>query len=285
MKKNTLIILLLIFTNLSIFGQSDSPTIYKKLSTKKMYSVGVSFQTIKGKAVYKLDGKKVSKSTYEKYKPNWDILESCCPCLLKYYDKNEILLREIVSCTDCGVGDFKEFYPNGKLKISGQYKENNSGNWDWKTIQKRGYCSVPNGKWTYFNKKGDTLYSEFWKNGEFIKQVPELNKNEIWKVDLTLNGESVENRSLTIDQVRQLVITPKFKNSSKIDTNFTVKFEVTLVGYKENEKTFSIENFNTINVLEILSEVGIPSEKATYFILTVFNNDKSIESFRLTIVN
>ena len=285
MKKNTLILLLLTFTNLQVFGQSDSPTIYKKLSTKKMYSVGVSFQTIKGKAIYELDGKKISKSTYEKYKPNWDILESCCPCLLKYYDKNDILLREIVSCTDCGVGDFKEFYPNGKVKLSGQYKENNSGNWDWKTIQKRGYCSVPSGKWTYFNKKGDTLYSEFWKNGEFIKQVPELNKNEIWKVDLTLNGESVENRSLTIDQVRQLVITPKFKNSSKIDTNFTVKFEVTLVGYKENEKTFSIENFNTINVLEILSEVGIPSEKATYFILTVFNNDKSIESFRLTIVN
>ncbi len=285
MKKNTLIILLLIFTNLSVFGQSDSPTIYKKLSTKKMYSVGVSFQTIKGKAVYELDGKKISKSTYDKYKPNWNNLESCCPCLLKYYDKNDILLREIVSCTDCGVGDFKEFYPNGKVKLSGQYKENNSGNWDWKTIQKRGYCSVPTGKWTYFNKKGDTLYSEFWKNGEFIKQVPELNKNEIWKVDLTLNGESVENRSLTIDQVRQLVITPKFKNSSKIDTNFKVKFEVTLVGYKENEKTFSIENFNTINVLEILSEVGIPSEKATYFSLTVFNNDKSIEMFRLAIVN
>ena len=285
MKIRRLILLFLAFTNLPVFGQSDSPTIYKKLSTKKMYSVGVSFQTIKGKAVYELDGKKISKSTYDKYKPNWNNLESCCPCLLKYYDKNDILLREIVSCTDCGVGDFKEFYPNGKLKISGQYKENNSGNWDWKTIQKRGYCSVPNGKWTYFNKKGDTLYSEFWKNGEFIKQLPELNKNEIWKVDLTLNGESVEKRSLTIDQVRQLTITPKFKNSSKIETNFTVRFEVTAVGFKQNEKTFSIENFNTINVLEILSEVGIPLEKASSFNLSVFNKGEIIGNFYLTIVN
>ncbi len=75
MKKNTLILLLLTFTNLQVFGQSDSPTIYKKLSTKKMYSVGVSFQTIKGKAVYELDGKKISKSTYDKYKPNWNNLE------------------------------------------------------------------------------------------------------------------------------------------------------------------------------------------------------------------
>ena len=249
-----------------------------------MYSVGVSFHTINGKPVYKLDGKKISKSTYDKYKPNWDILESCCPCLLKYYDKKDILLREIVSCTDCGVGDFKEFFPNGNVKLSGQYKENNSGNWDWKTIQKRGYCSVPNGKWTYFNKKGDTLYSEFWKNGEFIKQVPELRKNEIWKVDLTLHGESVENRSLTIDQVRQLIITPKFKNSSKIDTNFTVKFEVSAVGFKQNEKTFSIENFKTIHVLEILSEVGIPLEKASFF-LSVFNKDKIIGNFYLNIVN
>jgi len=250
-----------------------------------MYSVRVSFQTINGKAVYKLDGKKISKSTYDKYKPNWENLESCCPCLLKYYDKNDILLREIVSCTDCGVGDFKEFYPNGNVKLSGQFKENNSGNWDWKTIQERGYCNVPNGKWTYFNKKGDTLYSEYWKNGEFIKQVPELKKNEIWKVDLTLNGESVEKKSLTPDQVRQLTITPKFKNSSKIETNFTVKFEVTATGYKQNEKTFSIENFKNINVLDILSEVGIPLEKASSFNLTVFNNDEIIGNFYLTIVN
>ena len=285
MKKHSLLLLLFAFIYLPFFGQSDSTTIYKKLTTKKMYSVGLSFQTIRGKSIYKLDGKKISKSTYDKYKPDWKNFESCCPCLLKYYDKNDNLLREIVSCTDCGVGDFKEFFPNGNVKLSGKYKENNSGNWELRTIQSRGYCSVPNGKWTYFNEKGDTLYSEFWENGAFIKQVPELNKNEIWKVDLTLNGESVEKRSLTIDEVRQLTISPKFKNSSKMETNLTVKFEVSAVGYKQNEKIFTIENFNTINVLEILSEVGIPIEKASSFNLSVYNKDKIIGSFYLTIVN
>ena len=74
-KLKSLIFLLFSFSFLKASSQLDSPTIYKKLSTKKMYSVGVSFQTIKGKAVYELDGKKISKSTYDKYKPNWNNLE------------------------------------------------------------------------------------------------------------------------------------------------------------------------------------------------------------------
>ena len=285
MKKYTIIVLLFSVTVLKTFGQSDSPSIYKKLATKKMYSVSLSFHSNNGKPEYKLDGKNVSKETYDKYKSTWSNLQSCCPCLLKYYDKNEILLREIVSCTDCGVGNFKEFYPNGKVKLSGQFKENNSGDWTISTLQQRGFCSIPDGKWTYFDKKGDTLYSEFWKNGEFIKQEPEQKKNEIWKVDLTLNGESIENKKLTFQEVQQLSISPKFKNSSPIKTNFVIKFQVTAIGYRENEKTFSIENFKTINVKEMLSEVGIPLDHPTTFNLTIYNNDKFVAEFYPTIIN
>ncbi len=283
MKKDILALLLFTISIFPLFGQNDSSTIYKKLETKKMYSVGTSFRTIKGKAVYRLDGKKVSKSTYDKFKPNWKTVETCCPCLLKYYDKNDILLREVVSCTDCGVGDFKEFWANGQVKLSGKFKENNSGDWNYKTIQARGFCSVPDGKWIYYTNKGEFLYSEFWKNGEFIKQEPELTKNEIWKFDILLNGESIKNKKLTIAQVPQVIITPKFKNNAKMKTNFSVKFNVTAVGFKESSKTFALQDFKNIDVQQILSEVGITDENEPTVELTVYNNDEIIENVYFTI--
>lgn len=279
-------ILTIIFLTIAIglaYGQSDSTTVYKDLETKKFYSVGLLSETTNGKETYEVNGKKVSKSTYDKYESTWKNMETCCPCILKSYDEQNVLLSEAVSCTDCGVGVFKEFYPNGKIKLSGRYKENPTGNWD--DISARGFCSVPDGQWVYFNERGETLYSEFWKDGEFVKQVPEQKTNEIWKVDLTLNGESVDKKPLTPEQVKQLVITPKFKNSSKTENNFTIKFRVSAVGHRQNEKSFTQESFKNINVLQMLSEVGIPSDKKTSFMLILFDNGDAIANFYLDITH
>lgn len=281
MKQYFLIIIFLTIAFGQTFGQIDSTTIYKGLETKKFYSVGISSRTIKGKSRYEVNGKKVSKSKYDKFLSTWKNMETCCPCILKSYDEKDVLIREAVSCTDCGVGVFKEYYQNGKVKLTGRYKENTSGNWD--NISARGFCNIRDGEWTYFNQQGDTLYSEFWNNGEFIKQVPEQKSNEICKVELTLNGESVENRILTPEQVQQLVITPKFKNNSKTENNFTIKFEVSAIGYRQNEKSFSIESFKNIDVLQMLSEVGIPSDKKSIFSLTLLDNGKVITEFFLDI--
>jgi antitoxin component YwqK of YwqJK toxin-antitoxin module len=281
MRQHTLTIIILTIALGQAFGQSDSPTVYNGLETKKFYSVGLSSQTTNVEGTYEVNGKKVSKSIYDKYESTWKNMETCCPCILKSYDENDVLIREAVSCTDCGVGVFKEFYPNGKVKLTGRYKENPTGN--WKNIWDRGYCSVADGQWTYFNEKGDRLYSEFWKNGEFVKQVPEQKTNEIWKVELTLNGESVDKIALTSEQVRQLVITPKFKNSSKTENYFTIKFQVSAVGYRQNEKSFTIDSFKNIDVLQILSEVGIPSDKKTSFTLMLLDNGKAISNFYLDI--
>jgi antitoxin component YwqK of YwqJK toxin-antitoxin module len=281
MKQRTLIIILLTIVFGQVYGQTDTSTVYKDLETKKFYSVGLSSQTTNGRARYEVNGKKVSKFTYDKYESTWKNIETCCPCILKSYDEQDVLLREAVSCTDCGVGVFKEFYPNGKIKLSGRYKENPTGNWE--DIWARGFCNVPDGQWVYFNEKGDTLYSEFWKDGEFVKQVPEQKINEIWKIGLTLNGESVDKKTLTPEQVKQLVITPKFKNSSKTENNFTIKFQVSAIGHRQNEKTFTLESFKNIDVLQMLSEVGIPSDKKTSFTLTVYDNGKAIANFYLDV--
>ena len=108
------------------------------------------------------------------------------------------------------MGSFKEYYSNGQVKLSGRFKENPTGNWD--DIVGLGF-SVPDGEWIYYNEHGKkSCIPEYWEDGYFIKQIPEQGKTEIWKVDLTLNGESIEQKTLTPDQLKDLTITPRFKN-------------------------------------------------------------------------
>lgn len=280
MRQHTLITIFLTIAFGQVFGQSDSSTIYKALETKKYYAVGLSTQTTNGKVTYQVKGKKVSKSTYDKFQSTYKNMETCCPCILKFYDENDYLFREAVYCTDCRVGAFKEFYPNGKVKLSGRYKENPSENWD--DIWTRGFCDVLDGQWTYFNKKGDTLFSEFWKDGKFIKQVPEQKLTEIWDVELTLKGETIEKQQLTVEQVKELVVTPKFKNSNKDKVKLTINFEV-IFGHKQKKQSFTLDSFKNIDITKMLSDLGIPSDKETTFIMEVCNNGSLIERFFLNI--
>lgn len=263
------------------YGQFDSTTIYKNLETKKFYSVSLSSQITKSKSIYKVNGKKVSKSTYNKYKSTWINMKTCCPCILKSYDENDVLISEAVSCTDCKVGWFKSYWANGNLKLTAYYKENPTGNWN--DIWKRGYCSVRNGKWTYYDVNGNTLYSEFWENGVFVKQEPEQNEVEIWKVEIKLFGQDASTLSIPIDKVGDLAIEPKYKNS-KTASKVIIKFEVSAIGFGINEKEFTLESFKEIDVKAMLLEVGIPNDKTATFILSVYSDEKLVKRFFLNLI-
>jgi hypothetical protein len=264
----------------SLIGQ-EQKTIYKGLEKKKFYSVELSSQTKNGVEYFQVNGREVNKSTYKKFELIQKNIENCCPCILEFYDENENLIREAVSCKDCGVGQFKEYSSDGKVKIIGQYKENQNKN--WKNLWERGLCSIPDGKWTYFNTSGDTLYYEVWNNGSFLKQVPEQNQTEIWKIELTRKGEIIENQTLTLEQVNELIIIPKFKNSNRELANLTINFEVSAIGHKQSKKSFSLDNFKNIDVNDMLTELGITSEEKATFKLKVFNNGIMIASFYLNV--
>ena len=103
--------------------------------------------------VYKINEKEVSKADYEKaftkVEEGKKGLEKCNPCWLRYYDENNKMIQEGLSYQDCGVGKVKEYFPNGKLKSEGFYKVNHTGNWD--NLFDRGYCSVRDGQWIFYN--------------------------------------------------------------------------------------------------------------------------------------
>jgi hypothetical protein len=274
MNKTIFTIFILILVIGQTYGQSN--TVYKKLKTKEYYSVNSSFTTSNGSSIYRVNGQEVDKTTYEKYHSTWKNMENCCPCILKSYNENDILLREAVSCTDCGVGRFKEFYLNGKIKLTGYYKENPTGK--WKDIWDRGYCSVKNSQWTYFKENGDTLYSEFWEDGEFIKQIPEQSTSEIWDVDLILNGQKFDKQELPIDEIKNLIITPKYKNSNSTPI-VSIKIEVSATGFVPNEKTFTLKAFKNVDISEMLSEVGISKDKQISVDLLIFNGNDFVKSY------
>lgn len=261
---------------IQVFGQNSENSVYKNLKTKNFYSVSLSSQTINNKGIFEVNGKKVDKETYNKYLSTWKNMEKCCPCILKSYNENDILLRESVSCTDCGVGWFKEFYPNGNVKLIGFYKENPTGK--WKNIWNRGYCSVKNNQWTYFKENGDTLYSEYWNNGKFVKQYPEQDSVEVWKTELYLHGKKYEFQKINFDDFGNFMIVPKFKNKLT-STNFRVDIKVP-TNYNVKFKSSTTSNpFGEINPIKIFEDANVPNEKRTGLEILVYLDDKYLDSF------
>ena len=129
---------------------------------------------------------------------------------------------------------FKNCYKNGEeINMSYCYKR------FYENLQFRSKGNVKNDKkeglWEYFDENGDTLYSEFWDNGVFIKQLPEQTEVEIWDVEIQFRGKDADTVSIPIANIGELTIEPKYKNSST-SNELTVTFEVSAIGHKMNEK-------------------------------------------------
>jgi hypothetical protein len=251
--------------------------LYKHPEVKKWYNVGTQLTTNKDNTVtYTVDGKVSNKETYEKYHNNYDDLETCCPCLLQRYNNKDELISEMVSCTDCPIGSYKEFYPGGKIIVQGQYMENTSGIWpeyggDYQDISFE--CAVKTGEWTYRDEQGNILYREFWNAGEFIKQEPQQNKTEVWNVEVELNGKKAvkDSMSLTVEEIKLLKITPKYKNASR-QGSLKFRFEVQGSPYSETQKIYTLPELKNLDVKKMISEADIKAGgKAHCYLYLDFN--------------
>lgn len=97
---------------------------------------------------------------------------NCKPCVVKTYNKDEVLVRIAVQYSDCPAGDYIDYYPNGKIKTRGQFRSNPSG--DWKTFIKQGHCGEKEGRWLYYGIYGNVLKLEDYRNDTLVykKEVP-----------------------------------------------------------------------------------------------------------------
>ena len=273
---------LMIFISINSFAQEAQSTVYRNLKTKKFYSVNTKASTKNGKTTYKVNNKVVKKSTYKKYHRTWKNMENCCPCILKSYDEKKVLLSEAVSCTDCLVGYYKGYYRNGTIKVIGHYKENPTG--DWTNIYQRGYCSVKDGKWTYFNKKGKIKYIEIWDNGKFVEQQPSSKKVEIWEVDLMLNGIAVDTQRVTLEEFNQLEVVPRYKNANE-STTLMLKLGISAVGFKYIAREIKMRELKDEVINDMLKEAGITDLRKVNAQIGVYDKGKNIWNFSIGLAN
>ncbi len=140
-----------------------SKSVYKNLTVKKFYKVNMTADiSSNGPSVYKINDKPVSRLTYNRYLSFWENMETCKPCVLKAYDENDVLLSESVQYTDCPMGYYITYYSNGKIEMTGYYKDY-SGN-DWTNIYNKGYCRQ-HGTFTYYDINGQVIKVEHYTNG------------------------------------------------------------------------------------------------------------------------
>ncbi|MGZ3884984.1 MAG: hypothetical protein ACXVPD_12560, partial [Bacteroidia bacterium] len=137
-------------------------SVYKNLEIKKIYSVAMDVDSAGGKKVYKIDSKVVDKSVYDKYHDAWKDVQNCKPCMLETYDINNKLLFKAVKYTDCPVGEWTSYYPTGKIKEKGMYRENDTGVWE--DLWNSGYC-IKHGTWTYYDENGKMVRQEKYSFG------------------------------------------------------------------------------------------------------------------------
>jgi antitoxin component YwqK of YwqJK toxin-antitoxin module len=175
-KYKLLFIVFLFLAGRPASAQTDSThSVYPKLDTMIIYSVNLASGPAKdcshfdGKypVKYFVDCKEVSKEVYLKYKNANDNLGKCTPCYMETLSKDGTLLHAGVQYTDCVVGEWTEYYPDGKVKVKGQYKENPTEKWN--NIWKRGYCSVKEGTWTYYDENGNVTKTEKYKDNVLVQ--------------------------------------------------------------------------------------------------------------------
>lgn len=258
---------------------------YKNLETKKIYSVNCNVSYKNGHPKYYLNDKEISKDLYEKFESSYKIKRSCHPCILESYNENDSLIRRAISLSGSEVDWFIQYYPSGKIKQTGQFTQSpENPSWYWKRY-------VNDGQWVYYDEKGDTLYSEFWDKGIFIKQVPEQNETEVWKVDFLFKGAPLDSQIITANQIKEIEIIPRFKNSNKDASIIMVEPMVWIQKEKYsqggiNVKKISIDSLKTLDVNKQLLEHHALSTDKMSIALTAYNNGNYfVQSKYLTLLN
>lgn len=223
---------------------------------------------------------KVEKAVYDKYHAAWKELENCCPCILMTYDKDDVLLTEAVQCTDCFVGYYKEFYPNGRLKLLGHHKENPTN--DWNDIFKRGYCGVEDGKWIYYNEDGQIIKIETWKDGSFVEQKPTGNKPEIWKVDKWVNDEIWQGGTIDTGNFGAFEIVLRYKNEHRFNAVNTI-LSIGFIGKKTQEYEMPMSELNADKLIEIAQSFKGWNDKILSAEIAIYGDGELIQTLHLNL--
>ena len=199
----------------------------------------------------------------------YDSAQRCAPCLLEAYDTEGHLIRKSVNYGPCFVGPAVFYYPNGQVASMGRYRANESG--DWNKLQERGLCSQKDGPWVFFDEEGVKQVTEYWKQGKFIREVPQRSVNEVWKIEILLDGKEVSNgQTIHMTEAGKLQIKPHFKNKLKAGIDLTAELVFSSQGKEARVQNYGIGKPNKLDVGRLLRQNGF-NPAQTRFTLTITN--------------
>jgi antitoxin component YwqK of YwqJK toxin-antitoxin module len=159
--------------SISAYCQTDSAKktfSYPHMDTINYYDISsesMSFES--GQVIYKVNDHTVTQDQWRKMTIGKEKLKTCTPCMVRTYDAHDELVSAAVQYTKCNVGAYTGYYADGKVKVTGRYKENHSGKWDKPALSM--YCTKKEGVWTYYNESGKVSQLEQYQDGKLIRKT------------------------------------------------------------------------------------------------------------------
>lgn len=147
----------------------------KKLDTLRSYDVFLEERQTPFGTAYICNGNEVTKKKYLEFKRFWNAAGACKPCLLYTYNDKDQLKYVAFQYQDCLCGEYKEYYPEGNLKVEGQFKIIQSNNYE--NLNIRNQCNVREGIWTYYFENGVTEKTETYVDGKLKDSITNSNQN------------------------------------------------------------------------------------------------------------
>lgn len=187
----------------------------KKIDTLRTFDVYLEERITPFGIAYMCNGAEVTKSKYFNYKKFWDASGACLPCLLYTYGADDKLKYTAFQYEDCLCGSYKSYHENEMLKVEGQFRENQDGN--WKDMQSKRQCNIRIGKWTYYTETGVVDKIENYSNDGVLLDTKLIPKNSIssskTKNNLDTNDENSSDQPVKKGLFKRL----KDKNKTEVE--------------------------------------------------------------------
>ena len=174
--------------------------------------------------------------------------QNCCPCVFILKDINEKLVKEYYGCSECPMGFYNLYNPNGSIKVKGYYKEINS--YELNRVKYSNQCSIKDGEWTYYDSLGNELYSKYWEDNVCLSTKPD-NKTTVLSIESKQLDSLKWNSKIDLDTFLNAEVIVKYNN----DLNNNKERVVLEISSFNNEKlTYEIEGFDLKNFKSYFDE-------------------------------
>lgn len=159
----------------------------------------------------------------------FEVDTKCEPCYLYDYRHNGAIYTEgVYKGEECSMGYTIRYYSNGQINFTYNIApyENEIG------------CpGIIDGKETYYDRYGDSLYSQYWNLGKLLKQTP-YQVNKSGDVKFQIEGRTLLiNDTIKLSEFEKIKLFPDTIKNPELASGYNVKFHVEQT-YPHKHKNF-----------------------------------------------